>query len=323
MARPLYAPVLHGATCGRADEIDTIRAAVAVHSALRARGFDSAVIRTDAGLDALRNFDARRPDVVFNLVEALDGRSAAAAMAIRAIETRGLAVTGASADAYRRASDKLVAKAELAAAGLPTPAWSADGLGLSGPVIVKSVAEHASLGIDAGSVMAADLAPAAIARRAVEFGDAFFAEAYVDGREFNISVLDGAVLPPAEIEFVGFAPDVPRIVDWNAKWVEDSAAYANTPRRFAFPEEDSCLLAVLTRLAERAADLFDLNGYARVDFRVDAKGQPWILEVNANPCLTPDAGFAAAAMEAGLDYDTLVERIACAAVRGHRRRAAA
>ncbi|MEQ9121577.1 MAG: hypothetical protein RIM80_03310 [Alphaproteobacteria bacterium] len=109
MARPLYAPVLHGATCGRADELDTLQAAVAVHSALRARGFDSAVIRTDASLDALRNFDVRRPDVVFNLVEALDGRSEAAAMAIRALQARGLAFTGASESAYASSCDTLVA----------------------------------------------------------------------------------------------------------------------------------------------------------------------------------------------------------------------
>ncbi|MEQ9121576.1 MAG: hypothetical protein RIM80_03305 [Alphaproteobacteria bacterium] len=210
----------------------------------------------------------------------------------------------------------------MAEAGLPTPAWSADGRGLSGRVIVKSVAEHASLGIDAGSVVAADTAPAEIARRAEAYGGAFFAEAYVHGREFNLSILDGAVLPPAEIEFLDFDTEAPRIVGWEAKWAESSAAYANTPRRFGFPGRDAGLLAKLTRLAERAWALFDLDGYARIDFRVDGAGRPWILEVNANPCITPDAGFAAAAEVAGLDYGGLVERIARAGLAGRRAAAA-
>jgi len=59
--------------------------------------------------------------------------------------------------------------------------------------------------------------------------------------------------------------------------------------------------------------LFGLTGFVRVDFRVTEKGQPLILEINVNPCISPDAGFAAAAAEAGMDYDTLVEEIVKAA----------
>jgi D-alanine-D-alanine ligase len=91
----------------------------------------------------------------------------------------------------------------------------------------------------------------------------------------------------------------------------------HTVRSFDFAPEDAKLLAALEELALRAFDVFRLRGYARVDFRVDPTGAPFILEVNANPCLSPDAGFAASAARAGIDYGTLISKIAEAAVGLH------
>jgi D-alanine-D-alanine ligase len=88
-------------------------------------------------------------------------------------------------------------------------------------------------------------------------------------------------------------------------------------RRFADPAADGPLLAELTRLARRCWEAFGLGGYARVDFRVDMDGRPWILEVNANPCLAPDSGFAAMLAQAGIDYGAAMERIV-SAVSGQR-----
>ncbi|MCW9039297.1 MAG: hypothetical protein OQJ76_02280, partial [Rhodospirillales bacterium] len=165
-------------------------------------------------------------------------------------------------------------------------------------------------GIDAKSVVNAPDAASEIQARTSRFGGAFFAESYIEGREFNISVIEGVsgpvVLPPAEIDFVGFTPDRPRIVDYEAKWIEGSHAFDNTPRRFDFPGSDDGLLESLRKLSELTWNLFGLRGYARVDFRVGADGRPWILEINLNPCLTPDAGFPAAAKRAGFTYDNLI-----------------
>ena len=76
--------------------------------------------------------------------------------------------------------------------------------------------------------------------------------------------------------------------------------------------EDRELVNRLQEASRRSWALFDLRGYARVDFRVDAGGTPWVLEVNANPCLSPDAGFAAAAERAGISYDRVIARILAA-----------
>jgi D-alanine-D-alanine ligase len=109
--------------------------------------------------------------------------------------------------------------------------------------------------------------------------------------------------------FVDFPDGVPHIVDYAAKWDAASHAYHHTPRRFGLPAEDGPLVAALRALALRAWDLFGLRGYARVDFRVDAAGRPFMLEVNANPCLAPDAGFMAAAAQAGYDASAVIERL--------------
>ena len=70
----------------------------------------------------------------------------------------------------------------------------------------------------------------------------------------------------------------------------------------------------MAELSEAAWRLFDLKGYARVDFRVSEEGEPFILEINPNPCLEPEAGLASAAKEAGIGYADLVERILAAAL---------
>jgi D-alanine-D-alanine ligase len=316
MLTGLFVPVLHGATEGRPDEADTVEAAKAVSAALGRLGARTEIVYTGPDLAGIDTLSRRTPDVVFNLVEALGGRGDLAVCALELMERLGLTHTGASAWSWMVSSDKLAAKAALYEAGIATPAWSQDGRGFSldDLVIVKSVSEHASIGIDSGSVVVAREAAATIAARVAAFGGRFFAEAYVDGREFNISMLDGRLMPPAEICFTGFAAGQPRIVDWDAKWVPDSSSYGGTPRSFNFPKDDRPLLAKLDALSADACDLFQANSYARVDFRVDAQGQPWVLEVNTNPCLSPDAGFAAATAAAGLSYDEMILRIVNAAL---------
>lgn len=180
---------------------------------------------------------------------------------------------------------------------------------MKGDWIVKSVWEHASVGLGDDSVLRGVTAAEVAAR----LPEGFFAERYVEGREFNVALLTGAqgpeTLPPAEIVFEAYPEGKPRIVGYPAKWDAASFEYAHTVRRFADPAADGPLLAEMTRLARRCWEVFGLGGYARVDFRVDADGRPWILEVNANPCLAPDSGFAAMLAQAGIDYGAAMERI--------------
>jgi D-alanine-D-alanine ligase len=312
--------VLHSAVAPDAppEELDTLIAAEAVEAALAARGHAASragYVKDRTGLEALLRASA--PDIVFNLVEGVDGLGGLAPQAPRALSELGWRFTGVSAEAMDLTNDKPRTKALLRQAGLATPDWCVppDWAGLDGrPWIVKAALEDASLGLDDGCVVTGRTA--AIARAAAcaaAHGGDWFAEAFIAGREFNIAILDGRVLPMAEMRFERWPEGKPRIVGYDAKWREDSAGWNGTVRHFGVEREELELAAALKQVCEKVWSLFDLTGFARVDFRVDENGVPLILEINANPCITPDAGFAAAAAEAGMSYGEVIEALVAAA----------
>jgi D-alanine-D-alanine ligase len=305
------------------DEKDVLEQVEAVAIALTELGLTHSRIACTLNLEALcRRLETERPDVVFNLVEALGGSDRLQPVVPALLDTLGVAYTGAPADAIYTTGDKMRAKSELRAAGLPTPAWlgsrpdaALEGC-LPGRFILKTLYEHASFGIDDDAVVEvatrAELAEL-VEHRSRQLGRPCFAEQFIPGREFNLSVLGGAggpqVLPPAEIDFRALPAGMHRIVGYKAKWDVDSPEYVHTPRRFLAPHEDRLLQERLAALARDAWRLFKLRGWARVDFRVDEQGEPYILEINANPCLSPDAGFAAALEQAGIGFAKAIERI--------------
>jgi D-alanine-D-alanine ligase len=309
-----------------------------VSQSLKRLGYEHFHIACTLDLDAmkekLRQF---QPDVVFNLVEALHGDDSLVYLPPAVLDSLVVPYTGSSAESLFLTTHKLLAKERLRHAGLPTPAWIVrdtdafenERSGVSGPHpnclpmgegiitrwIIKGVWDQASRDMDDNAVFAGGL-PEVLQRlhkRIKHTRRPAFAEEFIEGREFNLALLTGPggveVLPPAEIDFSAFPAEKPRIVGHSAKWQADSFEYNNTPRRFAFPPADRPLLDSLRDLARHCWKMFALRGWARVDFRVDQNGRPWILEINANPCLSPDAGFAAALRQAGIGFDDAIQRI--------------
>jgi D-alanine-D-alanine ligase len=317
------AVVLHEtiSDAARPDEIDTLVQVEQVSRVLRKLGWR--ISRLETGLDLASTLATIRrvgPGCVFNLVESLGGRGSMLHFVPSLLQAEGLAFTGCDGDAMFLSSQKKLAKQWMRMHGIPTPAsLEYDGDRDEPRIwIVKSVWEHASFGLDDGCVVkGATAANTRIEQRTAELGGDWFAEEFVDGREFNISVLeiDGKphVLPIAEIAFENFPGNKPRIVGYAAKWDESAPEYDGTRRVFPKlgPREQGALEAVVFK----AWSTFGLSGYARVDIRMDSGGTPWVLEINANPCLSPDAGFAAAAGMAKITYQQLINRIVQAALR--------
>lgn len=316
-----FIPVVHAATTDRPDEIDTLISAEAVAATLAELGFVSEIVAVELDLNHFHALKRRDPLLVFNLVDAVRGDGRLAPVIPSLLDAVDLPYTGAHSDAWLETLSKVATKLKLEQAGLPTPSFSVDGVGLdqNAAFIVKAVWEHGSLGLDESSVVRGGDAARVIEDRNARFGTEHFAESYVEGREFNLALLEErgrpSVLPMAEVLFENWDEGAPRIVGYDAKWTAGSDPYIGTPRHFGLETADAALAAQLEKLAKSCWDLFNLAGYARVDFRVDANGRPWILEVNVNPCLNPDAGFAAAAATAGLSYRDPIGRIIDAAPR--------
>jgi D-alanine-D-alanine ligase len=306
--------------------------AEAISASLRELGH--AVESLACGLDlkaVAAALDEQRPELVFNLAEGLAGQDRLYPVIPLLLESLRVPYTGCSAEATFLTTQKLLAKERLAGAGVPTAEvpcrWPEVGAApppafVPGRYIVKPVWEHGSVGMTDDAVFAA-ARPEQVASRvralAERTGRAWFAERYVDGREINLSLLAAPgggldVLPAAEIDFSAYPAGKPRILGYAAKWDETSFEYHASPRTFEQRDEDAALLAHVAKVGRRCWELFGLAGYARVDFRVDATGVPYVLEVNTNPCLSPDAGFAAAVDRAGLTYRDAIDRIAQAAL---------
>src|SRR5437868_6435367 len=307
------------------DEQDTLATADAVATALAGNGHivtKAAFHPDEAALDGV--IHRSQPNVVFNLVESVRGRGDRAHVAPRWLARRHLAYTGCTDAVLQACANKPICKKFFLRIGVPTPDWSTppswQGLADDKAYVVKSASEDASIGLDDAAVVTGI---AAVKRRAREcvarHGGRWFAEAYMPGREFNVSLLavDNALLafPVAETRFENWVQHRPRIVGYSAKWHTESADSINTARAFGIENENPELASRMAALARKAWQQLGARGYSRVDFRLDAEGQPSILEMNPNPCLDPGAGFAAAAATAGISYPDLIERIVQEALR--------
>lgn len=338
--------VLHGEIAKEAglDEQDVLAEVALVSEGLLRLGHEPIAVPITLNLEKTKQtLTNLKPAVVFNLVESLAGKGRLIHLAPALLDALGIPYTGAGTEAMFITSNKLLAKQTLAAAELPTPAWFSEtenGEIATGNEawIIKSVWEHASLGLDEDSVIFSadrDRILEEVTARRDKLGGDCFAERFIDGREFNVSLLakrnasipdgkpqfpapgmsfsprecDPEVLPPSEIRFEAYPPEKIRVVGYRAKWVQNSLEYENTTRHFDFPQADVPLLSTIAELSLKCWRLFGLRGYARVDFRIDSTGNPWVLEVNTNPCLSPDAGFLAAAEQAKMGFADVLARI--------------
>jgi D-alanine-D-alanine ligase len=266
---------------------------------------------------------AEPPDLVFNLAESFGGKSALESNVAGLLNLLGLRYTGSSPAGLLLAGDKSLTKKVLSFHSIRTPEfatvyrgavdWAGD---ISFPLIVKPPQEDASLGISSKSVVS-DLKELfnRIDELQSEFQQPVLVEEFVEGREFYVGVLGNAnaqALPAIELDFTGFPAGVPRIASWQAKWGEDGAGagaeFAGT--RSIFPTDlPATLVERMQQIAVESFHALRLRDYARIDLRVSAAEEVFVIEVNPNCYLERESEFARAAAESGLAYDALISRI--------------
>lgn len=254
-----------------------------------------------------------RFDLVFNMCEGVNGVAALEPSVIAVLELLGLPYTGSSSFTTGLCLRKHVVNALLAAAGLPVPEFATvrrgDSVRAVGfPAICKPAAEDASIGIEQKSVVRTRRALGDRVDAMLERWSHVLVQRYVEGREVNVGVIGDQVLPVAEIDFSGMPKGKWRIVSYRSKWEAGSDEDAGTaPRCPADLAPD--LEHEVRRVAIDAWRAVGGQGYGRVDMRIDARGQPWILEVNPNPDIAPDAGLARMAAAAGMSYARLIHAV--------------
>ncbi|HEX3865206.1 MAG TPA: ATP-grasp domain-containing protein [Gemmatimonadaceae bacterium] len=252
-------------------------------------------------------------DLAFNMCEGIDGVATLEAAVISVLELFKIPFTGTSSYTASVCLRKHVINSLLEKAGLPVPRFAlirrGDALVSVGyPAIVKPAAEDASLGVEQRSVVRNGRQLAARVDAMLELWEEVLVQRYVEGREVNVGILGDAVLPIAEIDFSHMPRGRWRIVTYQSKWdtgsVDDAGAEPRCPARLP-----AKIAAETRRVAMHAWKLVGGFGYGRVDMRIDAGGQPWILEVNGNPDIAPDAGMARMARVTGIEYPALIRSI--------------
>jgi D-alanine-D-alanine ligase len=253
---------------------------------------------------------AQKPDVVFNLYEGTADHGQTEAYVAGLLDWLRVPHTGCPFQALALARDKPKAKLLLKGAGLPTPEFlvverlPVPACPLRWPVIVKLANEDASIGIDQGSVVSSqEQLEQRVATLIERYHQPVLAEEFIDGRELDVAVIENPevqVLPISEIMFTEPAGKRWRIVTYDAKWLADSSEdRATSPCCPANLSAD--LTNEVSRLAIRAYRLLDCRDYARVDFRIDERNLPFILEINPNPDFHPTAGLMRSLEAAGIE----------------------
>lgn len=299
------------------DELDVLDQAAVVEKALVELGYRCKREFVDLNLKEFYDkYKDNKPDLAFNLVESLDNNGGIIHFVPALLQAMGIPFSGNPADAMFLTTDKVLTKKILKSNNLSTAEWYAAPvkakLSPEKRYIAKSSNEDASIGISDKNVFYGSEADV-LKHFDNKWGTNYFIEEYIEGREFNISILGGKkgpqVLSPAEIVFINYTGEKPRIISYQAKWDETSFEYKNTVRSFDFNESDEPLLRNLESLCLKCWDIFNLKGYVRVDLRVDKNNKPYILEINPNPCIAPDAGFFAACYKTGISFTDAIERI--------------
>lgn len=303
------------------SEVGVLQEREDVARALNALGFKAATFNVDGNLMRLMKFlKDEEPDLIFNLCESYGSESIHEMHIASLFELMEIPYTGAPPLTLGLALNKARVKEILLYHGLPTPRFQLCPTStritiedhLDFPLIVKPAREDASVGIDSNSVVTTLTELRRRVRYIIEqFDQSALVEEYIDGRELNVAIMGNhkpLVLPVSEIDMSTLPKEYHRIISYNAKWMKGTKEYEHTKGVCPAPIP----MALESRLKDMALKAYEAIGcrdYARIDFRLSKENKPYILEVNPNPDITDEAGFARSAKAHGMTFEDMVGNI--------------
>lgn len=258
------------------------------------------------------------PDAILNFVESVEGITYYEYCMAGLYELLGYDYTGNIPSTLGNCLNKKRAKEILYSNDIKTPRaftltpksrFTKKDINLNYPLILKLVDEDASIGISENSVV----------NNYKEFRKHFkfltetyqkniIVEEYIVGRELNCAILGGNPLPISEIDFTGLPEGFPKIVTYDGKWIEGSTYYDFTKPVCPANLNDE-VKKEIEATALKAYNVLNCRDYARVDIRLSKDGTPFVIEINPNPDVSSDSGFARAAAASGKSYSELLYTI--------------
>jgi D-alanine-D-alanine ligase len=295
-----------------------------LESALTANGHTVRRLAVDDAVQPLINeLTKEGPDLVFNLAESFRGKSALESNVAALLNLLDLRYTGSSPAGLILAGDKTLTKKVLSFHSILSAKFAtmfrgqSDWVGdIKFPLLVKPPQEDASLGITQKSIVN-DVKELLDVLSSIqqEYQSPVLVEEFIDGREFYVGVLGNSkveALPIIELDFSKFPKDLPKIASWEAKWGDDGdekgAQFEGT--KSIFPTDlPEALTEKIQKVAIDSFQALRLRDYARIDLRVTAKEEVYVIEANPNCYLEQHSEFATAAQKFGLEYPALIARI--------------
>ncbi|HQF43023.1 MAG TPA: ATP-grasp domain-containing protein [Ignavibacteriaceae bacterium] len=255
------------------------------------------------------------PDAILNFVESVEGIAHYEYCMAGLYELLEYEYTGNVPQTLGNCLNKKRTKEILYSNGIKTPRaitlapnqkFTRKDINLNYPLILKLIDEDASIGISENSVVNNYRELRKHFTFLTEtYNKKLIVEEYIVGRELNCAVLGGKTLPISEIDFTGLPENLPKIVTYDGKWIEGSTYYNYTKPVCPANIEES----KEKQIKEIAVDAYNVLGcrdYARVDIRLSDDGIPYVIEVNPNPDVSSDSGFARAAAASGKNYSELL-----------------
>lgn len=289
---------------GKPDMADTLDQVTFVSRILKKLGhrvetlvFSSDISRFKQSLKELN------PGIVFNMVESFEGKGYNSFRFPELLESLKIPFTGGSSKALLLTADKATMKAVLEKAFVKTPKTFDARNFVLGTYIVKALAEHASIGLDHTCIVDAKTPQDVLAvmqRKEKDMAGATIAEEYIEGAEYIMGMIAGSPLPASRIAYENGM----KILDYSSKWYDESNSFKCTEPVFDVPKE---MEKKLQTIAKKCWKAFDMKGYARVDFRVNGKGEVFVIDINVNPCIS--AGFMNMARKKGLTEEEVLQKI--------------
>jgi D-alanine-D-alanine ligase len=294
----------------------------AVLAALNELGYAHEHLALFDDLDLLRQkLQTFSPDVIFNLADQFRNNRAFDQHIVSFLALKDIPFTGCGSTGLTLCKHKAISKKILSYHRIHTPHFVTIPRGkriarpkhLRFPILVKPLKEEASYGIAQASFVETDEQ----FRERVTYlhentDNDVIAEEYIEGRELYVSLIGNhrlQVFPIRELVFREVPPDEPKIATYKAKWDEAYRQRWGLENRFAEGLEPA-LVRHIEEVCKRIYHLLTIDGYARIDLRLNAQNELYFIEANPNPALAPDEDFAESALKAGIAYPQLIDRIA-------------